>query len=211
MAAGGRPFYPGWIIFLVLFVFFPVGIVLIFIRIHKHRDYTHLKLLDYKICANTLITLFLLSTVSYIYSMGSGESPIFSVYLIATSLSLLPGILLYARANGIKKAMRLRFEHYRSMIYEQGLTSIVQIASNAGMKPVIAGNELERMAYLRLLPNVHIDRASDTVLPISERTENAAEPSPPRTVNCPSCGARTVVRPGESKECSYCHTLVNAG
>ena len=212
MAAGGRPFYPGWIIFLVLFAFFPAGIVLIFLRINKHKVYTHLKLLDYKICANTLIVFFLLASVSYFYSLGSGGNPIFAVYIIVTLLSLLPGILLRARANGIEKAMRLRFEHYRSMIYEQGLTSIFQIAANVGMNPIIVGNELERMAYLGLLPNVHIDRASNTVLTISERsrgTENPAEPSPPRTVNCSNCGARTIVRPGESKECSYCHTLVN--
>ncbi|WP_391574397.1 hypothetical protein [Cohnella sp.] len=212
MAANGRPFYPGWVIFLVLFVFFPAGFVLIFLRASKHRNYPHLRLLDYKICANTLLVLFILMTVSYINSLATDGSPILEVYLVCIAFLLLPSIFMYVKANRSNKAMLLRYDQYRSMIYEQRLTSMAQIAANVGMQPIVVGHELERMSYLGLLPNVHIDPITHTIVLISDRANpptDAADRSPPRTLNCSTCGARTVLRPGESKECDYCHTIVS--
>jgi len=212
VAANGRPFYPGWVIFLVLFVFFPAGFVLIFLRASKHRNYPHLRLLDYKICANTLLVLFILMTVSYINSLATDGSPILEVYLVCIAFLLLPSIFMYVKANRSNKAMLLRYDQYRSMIYEQRLTSMEQIAANAGLQPIVVGHELERMAYLGLLPNVHIDPITHTIVLISDRANpptDAADRSPPRTLNCPTCGARTVLRSGESKECDYCHTIVS--
>jgi len=212
VAANGRPFYPGWVIFLVLFVFFPAGFVLIFLRAYKHKDYPHLRLLDYKICANTLLVIFCLMTASYIISLATDGNPILAVYLACIAFLLLPGIILYVRAHSSKKAMLRRYDQYRSMIYEQRLTSMAEIGANVGIQPIVVSHELERMAFLGLLPNVHIDPITHTIVLISDRANpptDAADRSPPRTVNCSNCGARTVLRPRESKECDYCHTIVN--
>ncbi|WP_127587072.1 hypothetical protein [Paenibacillus koleovorans] len=124
----------------------------------------------------------------------------------------------------MKSQMKARYEQYLALIYEQGITSIANIAFKMQLsrKQVVA-NELERMAYLGLLPNASVDVKADMVIvhhPYNNaRAERELAPSyetkptssarpQPKQVECPNCGAPGQLYSGESKECEYCRSML---
>jgi len=237
-----KPFIHGGVIALLLFIFFPIGITLFLIRAFKHRNLTHMKVLDLRFCGHALLTFFLLLSVGFLANIAAGTSGAVGIYIFCIILILLPSLYCYRRAKKLSRAMSARFGLYHSMIYTEKITSIDHMADRAKVRTEIALNELYRMAAMRQLPNAYIDNITYQVVlrendvrpaapsQITIATEILAaasagiaaavaqaplQPEPaaatPKTVECRSCGATALLKPGESKECEYCMSIVQYG
>lgn len=128
------------------------------------------------------------------------------------------------------KQLNERYARYRQIIVEQGITSIEQIADMTKQRALVVKNDLLRMIYLGMLKDVYVDEntmqiffqyprgwasSNDSItvninMDMSQMQAAAGVPvaeakvKMPLTVECPGCGSKTVLQPGETKSCGYC-------
>ncbi|MGG1519086.1 hypothetical protein ABE504_26985 [Paenibacillus oryzisoli] len=239
MATDNKPSIHGGIIIATLIFFFPVSIVLMIIRSVKHRNLTHLRIMDKQFYGGLLLSLFLfMFLIMFVQSTSNYDR---FISLIATGLIfLLPSLLNFRRASILKKELENRMEQYHFMIYEQEVSLISYMAEVVKQNVETVTNELTRMAALGRLPdayvhlptgqviltnrqkptasfsatnNLTVNLAAD-LLGLAATLETAQEqpkepPPPPKTIECFGCGSKTQLQHGEQKECAYCGSLLH--
>ena len=223
-----RPFINGWIIALLLAPLFPVAVVLAIVRFVKHRNYTPLRIMDWKLCGNIFLTFFSMLTLSFLLTLPEEGSSMVPAYIVFVVLFLLPALYFYYRARRLNKAMTERFGQYSSMIYNERIRSIAQMADRLHVRLDVAANELLYMEMTRRIPDMYVDSYNYSIEFIDDEEPEthisiavgagvtvggaayaARQPEAgPKTVECPSCGAKTLLQPGESKECEYCLSFI---
>ncbi|TVX88174.1 hypothetical protein [Paenibacillus agilis] len=166
--ASGKPSISNGIVIFFLIIFFPVGLLLLALRAIKHRNYTYQKASDLNIVAGIFFFIFALLSIVYFSDNSLGSFPDFATYMILVILFFLPGFSFYKASKRTKKELNTRFHLYHVYIHEQGITSIPHLAQNVSMNVPRVTNELERMSYLGMLPDLQIDSLTSQVIALRE-------------------------------------------
>lgn len=151
-----RPYAHGSVIVIAMIVFFPLALFLIFSRHTKHSGYTHLRILDYSLYGKLCLVISTAPLIGHFAQEVEGARVLFFVGVAF----LAAGLLFLAKSRQLNRQMLARFEEYETLIYQQNVTSIVDIANRVGAKIDTVVNELHRMSYLGLLPDVTVDGTS---------------------------------------------------
>lgn len=228
-----KPFISDLALVIWIFVFFPITFILLFLRFLVHHNYSHLRSKDYNFLAVFFFVLFSLISFTFIVNLIVSDSSYYGqytkTYLIFSVTLLGPSILFKIRASYINKEIENRQNRYSSLIYEQRITSISQIAEIVKKRRPLVVQELLWMSHIRRLSNVTVDPSSDQVLlhtPTSNDAGNAEQaPNPipyqenndrsastpilPKIITCYGCGAKTQLQPRESKPCEYCRAMLH--
>jgi hypothetical protein len=228
-----KPFISGWIIVFGFFLFMPIGIILAIVRSLNHKNQPHLKSMDGAFYGKFLLTLFVVLAILILIQGQQTDSP--AAITVALSgfavIFLLPAVIFLGRSRFIQRGMAFRYENYKEMIYRQELTGFDELAAKVGTKEIVVSNELQRMKLLGMLPDVFIDTAAGQALyqgsdeedweeewdesPVEDQAAAARDDqasggasSGTKLAECASCGAKTLLRSGESKECEYCGSVI---
>lgn len=213
-----------WIIvsFMLLFLF-PVGIILLVIRIIQHLNLSFKKIADLKIGAYSLLAMYgVIIFISQIGEITDRKQNILGVMLFSVVL-LIPALYLLWLAKQKNKQLDDRYDSYYDIIIEQKITSIDQIAQITGKREKMIKNDLQRMIYLGLLDNGFIDEISNCIVfyessdeeedtyeeyEDEDETDDEAEVVQvqlfPKKVECAGCGSSSTLKPRETIFCTYC-------
>ncbi|WP_028596792.1 hypothetical protein [Paenibacillus assamensis] len=166
--ASGKPSISNGIVIFFLIIFFPVGLLLLALRAIKHRNYTYQKASDLNIVAGIFFFIFALFSIVFFTETADGRYPGLFVLFFLTIPFLLPGLICITVGRRIKKELSTRYHLYHLYIHEQGITSIPHLAQSVSMNVPRVTNELERMSYLGMLPDLQIDSLASQVIPLRE-------------------------------------------
>lgn len=187
---------PWFVIFLVFFIFFPIGIVLMVYKITNEKDryYRNSMIVGY-----FLVALFLLIMIGYVFAYGYEESfnpiPFLAVLLII----YLP-IGLYF---DMFRRRALRFDFYMDIISSTGTDSIDRIAKMSYKNYDLVCKDLQIMVEAEILWNTSLDLNSRKLI---YQTDNENKEIKTIIVKCPNCGASGTKKSNEVINCKYCGT-----
>ncbi|MBD8501124.1 hypothetical protein [Paenibacillus arenosi] len=173
--ASGKPSISNGIVIFFLIIFFPVGLLLLALRAIKHRNFTYQKASDLNIVAGIFFFFFALCCILYLNDVSDGANPGIFVFVFISLIFFLPSLICFMASRRIKKELNTRFNLYRVFIYDQGITSIPQLALSVSMNVPRVTNELERMSYLGLLPDVRIDFITSQIIPLYKQEPRPQE------------------------------------
>ena len=204
------PWYLTWPVIIIAFLFFwPLAIVLIYLRTQKSKGGAFAAASNKKI-------YMVLGAILIFLGLGSfGDSTMMALFLIAGGVAMI-----YYANTLAKKASRNKI--YIDMIVNQGETSIDKIASMLNVKSDIVVKELETMQTLGILKgasinyqtrSITVQRAQNTVNQVSGMVNSitnsvldAASNNATSMVQtaCPGCGAKYTGQQGTTCTCDYC-------
>lgn len=209
------PWYYSWPVIIIAFiVFWPVGLALLILRNTGRKQSVFLGSTDKKKYVIAGVVLIVLA----IGSFSSSNGTMGVIYLAG-------GIALIAYANVlVRKAQRNR--QYIDLIVNNNETSLDKIASVCNVQYDTAVKELKNLITFNVLKNATIDEVNRTITivknepqpqPVSQFVNDvtagftgASEQAAPVSCVCPGCGAKVVVRPGQTVVCEYCDTPITA-
>lgn len=204
--------WPAIIILTILF--WPLGIVLLIIRIAKDRRTRMavgktLKISAYCVFAFGIIVFLSLSEQEdKAFAVGMG------IFLIILA------VILWFIGNKLVKESKL-FKEYLNLIVNQRIFSMQQIATITNRDVALVKNDLQKMIDKGFLPDAYINLTDYTiVVPILQmqyqpqnqpRVQEVShqETAQARVVTCPSCGANNTIVPGQTVECEFCGSLLS--
>ncbi|NEN83180.1 hypothetical protein [Paenibacillus elgii] len=211
-----KPAINGVLVVLALVLFFPAGIILFVIRVRKHRDLSYQKIYDWTVAGTAFLIMF--PFMRFIFTNEINQL-----------FFLLPGVFLLGISQWKRKRLNDRYKLYRNIIMEQGIKSILGIEKLINQRRGVVINDLKRMIGRGMIPHASINMYSltlvfhqkgfvaregtgeghihewDKPLPLYKPSEKRL----PKSVECHGCGSSTIVRPGESKACPYCDSLLS--
>ncbi len=155
-----RPAINGTVVVLALFFFFPVGIVLFGIRVWKHRNLSYQKIYDWAVAGTAFLIMY--SIMCLIFTDEANRK--LDIFIFISILFLLPGLLLLWVSGRKRKRLYQRYEQYRNIVMNQGVTSIYGISERVFQRPMVVAYDLQRMVYLKMLPNAVIDTDSMRII-----------------------------------------------
>ncbi|KEQ25161.1 hypothetical protein [Paenibacillus tyrfis] len=173
-----RPAIKGGWILLAFLLFFPAGLILVAIRLWKHRELSYQKVLDLKNAGATLFTLFGLSVFPLYFTLSFAvqEKKMGGLYLscIAVILFLLlPGLFMLWKSGQKRKQLFALYDHYRHIVATEGITSIQTIVEMTKQRPAVVANDLRRLIYLGAFQDAFVDMHSMTI--VMKRTAEPPE------------------------------------
>lgn len=209
------PWYYSWPVIIIAFiVFWPVGLILLILRNTGNKQSVFLGSTDKKKYVIAGIVLIVLAITSF--SKSNGTMGV--IYLAG-------GIALIAYANVlVRKSQRNR--QYIDLIVNNNETSLDKIASVCNVQYDTAVKELKSLITFNVLKNATINEADRTITMVQQQPQQqtvtqfvndvaagftgASEQAAPVSCTCPGCGAKVVVRPGQTVVCEYCDTPITA-
>ncbi|MCM3269988.1 hypothetical protein [Paenibacillus elgii] len=209
-----KPAINGVLVVLALVLFFPAGIILFVIRVRKHRDLSYQKIYDWAVVGTAFLIIFPLTRLIFTNEINQ-------------LFFLLPGVFLLGISQWRRKRLNDRYKLYRNIIMEQGIKSILGIEKLINQRRGVVINDLKRMIGRGMIPHASINMYSLTLIfhqkgfvarAEDDHIHEWSEPMPvykpsekrlPKSVECHGCGSSTIVRPGESKACPYCDSLLS--
>lgn len=220
-----RPAISGVAIALGLILFFPIGFILLAIRLWKHRDLSYQKVIDWRNAGTTFLIIFIPFLISFLLHLAAGSDIQYWVMVWVVLLDLIPGIYMLWKSGERRKQLFARYDHYRHLVLVQGVTSVQTLAETTNQRPAVVVNDLQRMIYLGVFQDAFIDMYSmsivfnqwapgasmvnvnvsvngDSFVPQQSRPQTP--PPTPKTVECSGCGSSALLKPGENKTCPYC-------
>ncbi|QGQ93750.1 hypothetical protein EHS13_01920 [Paenibacillus psychroresistens] len=223
MEVNDKPAINGWwiIVSFLLLILFPVGLVLLLIRIIQHRNLSFKKIADLKVSAYALLAMYgVIIFFSQVGEIIDRKQNILGVASFSAAL-LIPAGFLFWLSKKRTKQLNDRYDSYYDIIIERKIKSIDQIAQMAGKREQMVKNDLQRMIYLGLLNNGFIDEISnsivfyessdeeeETYVEYEDETEDEAEVVQdklfPKKVECAGCGSSSTLKPRETIFCTYC-------
>lgn len=187
---------PWFVIFLIFFIFFPVGILLIVYKLTNEKDryYKNSMIVSY-----LLITLLMLSIIGYAFVFGYEESfnpiPFFAVlFIIFFPMAVYVDIF---------RRRALRFDLYSNIISNTGTDSIDRIAKISQKNFNLVCKDLQIMVEAEILWNTSLDLSSRKLIYPKESNDEEIKTI---IVNCPNCGATGTKKSNEIINCIYCDT-----
>ncbi|KPV58522.1 hypothetical protein QJ48_15900 [Paenibacillus sp. A3] len=224
-----KPAINGVLVVLALVLFFPAGIILFVIRVRKHRDLSYQKIYDWAVAGTAFLIMFPLMRLI----ITNEVNQLFEIFIVLSIFFLLPGVFLLGISQWKRKRLNARYKLYRNIIMEQGIKSIRAIEELINQRPAVVINDLKRMIGHGMIPHASINMYSMTLvfhqngfvaregtgdgnddghihewdkpLPLYKPSEKRL----PKSVECHGCGSSTILRPGESKACPYCDSLLS--
>lgn len=202
-----------WPIIIVLIIlFWPVGIVLLTIRLAKDRKASIAVGRILKIAAYITFTFGLL----IFFSLSEQEDKAFAVGMGIFFIIL--AVILWFIGNKLVKQSKL-FKEYLNLIVNQRISSLQQIASISNKDIGAVKADLQKMIDKGFLPNAYINLSDYTiVVPV---LDNQAQKQPQmqevsyeeavetRVVTCPNCGANNTIVTGKASECEFCGSILS--
>ncbi|KOR88219.1 hypothetical protein [Paenibacillus solani] len=221
----------------VAVVFFPLAIVLAAIRVlvtHRHNSCKgrNNRLFGWVL----IITYGVIEFLMIIATIEDGDvEGLYSASFVFGIIILIPAIIMLLIARKEDKKFSGLLQFYINAITQKGLLRIDYIAQEARLTEEHAIRDITFMFEKRILPNGRIEDGMVIIPSMSRRTESPNQgefvsrrgqqvqyslgtestlrdlaDSAPKSVECPGCGARTVVAQVEGKECEYCGTVIVA-
>lgn len=188
-------------------IFFPIGIVLLVIRLKNRRAAVRQN-------GNLLILVgifFVLETITgiYMFSTGQFESPEngSAMPIMAVSVLVMAIIAVFSLLAGLRRRKDgARYERCVSLIGKQHAVSIDTLASLFPASYDQTAADLQRMlAEGYFTDDARIDFTGRRLF-LGRENAPAPQPEPeaPSTVTCKGCGAVNTLAPGGSAVCEYC-------
>ncbi len=204
-----RPWYQSWTAIIIAFIiFWPVGIVLLILRNSQGKQSVFMGSTDKKkyIIGGCVLILLGLCWI--------GNSVFLGLFTIAGGAAL----IFYADRLQ-KKAQRNR--QYIELIVNRDETSLDKIASVCNVQYDIMLKELQTLINRNILKGAILDTNGRMITVRREVPVRSAMPyeqpvlevvEAPVSVNvvCPGCGAKHVIKKGETIYCDYCDTPITA-
>ena len=201
---GKVKFIYSWpIIILALFIFWPVGLILIIKRTSIDKKYA---LGGGKVIRFLGIFSLVIAIVGLIANITAGFTPNDLILIVFFGIA---GIALCMVANRNKKRAN-SIREYLSIIVNGQVRKLDTIVLTTGKPYDVVKKDIQMMIRNGYLKSAYIDESSrEVVLPgsVSAKTTSAttttAQNSTTRVVSCPCCGANNTIV-GSSGECEYC-------
>jgi len=200
-----------WIV-LAFIVFWPVGIVLLVIRLSSDRSAT-IK------CHKTIMVVSLIligiGAILLIAAIGEADEDLF----FPAVAFLIGGIVVNFMARKTKKT-GARYKQYIALIVNHSQNSLDAIAGMVGVTYEMVIEDLQKMIKAGYFHGGYIDFTQRIIVfapsspqPVWQTNPAvAAPPAPPqiKVVSCGNCGANNRVYTGYSYDCEYCGSPVYA-
>lgn len=198
-----EPWYLSMPVILISFIFYPVGIVLLIMRLSR-------KNLRYETIEKTQliggIGLFLFGILGSIIYISEGT---FQYLWITLLLFMLPGGLL--AYFGFKRKKKLKeYSLYLDYINARKKITLDSLCSKLNVTYDNAVNVLTEMLKVGIIEGY----LTDDELILSSNTKNnnniqeEIKSKETKIVKCKECGAKNTLFVGEQKECEYCGTIL---
>ncbi|WP_239615461.1 hypothetical protein [Cohnella mopanensis] len=226
-----QPRIHGAIILATMFIFFPVGIVLLIIRFAVHFKYNHLRAMDYRLTGHSFVTFFAaVAGIILLASAGSStmtSSDVTAVLIVFAIVLGLPAFVFYVLGASRKKKMTNLYNLYYNITTAQGVDSLDRISELTGENVRNVTQDLSYMIASGKLLGATLDPAN-RVVKLSGRTgsssgtpatatrseivvngpRGSASPVATQPITCSGCGSASRVVPGESKDCEFCGNVL---
>lgn len=217
------------IILVAMFVFFPVGIILLIIRFAAHHKYNHLRAKDYGVVGHSIMIFFGLFALLGFAALDPED---IIPYLVVFAIILgLPGVLFYILGSRREKKMKNLYNMYYHLTTSQGIESVSRISELTGESQRNVTQDLTYMIASHKLPDARFDPVAQVVTLGSRRATDSAATSTGRpneatreqiilseqaaasgltaqSVTCTGCGSTSSVIPGRSRECEFCGSVL---
>lgn len=203
-----RPWYQSWWVIIIALLFcWPIGIGLIIFRNSQGKQSVFMGTTDKK--------KYILGGIALIFVgiCGFGGSAFWGLFTIAGGAAL----IFYADRLQ-KKAQRNR--QYIELIVNRDETSLDKIASVCNVQYDIMLKELQTLINRNILKGAILDTNGRNITVRREVPVRSAMPNTPVievveapvnvNVVCPGCGAKHVIKKGETIYCDYCDTPITA-
>lgn len=188
----------GWIIFWCI-IFWPVGLFFLFKKLSGDKS----------------ATLNNSKTVSIISYVLIGMGVIYLLMTFTEDSSMIIAALIFGGGgiwvNRVAKRMKINGEKYKkyiSLVVNQQLTEIDNIAPAVGVTYDVAKTDLQKMINSGYFAGATINESTREIVlskpTIDFSTQTTSTQTQTRVVACKSCGANNSIILGKSNECEYC-------
>ena len=201
-----------WIWIIVGFIcFWPVGIVLLFIRLTSDKTAT---LKNSRTVA--IISYVLMGLGAFNLLMAFADPFFFSSVLLFGG----GGVAVFFVARNMKRNGE-KYKKYIAIVINQGHTAIDNIAAMANVSYHMALEDLQRMINLGYFSNAFINHANRTIVFGQNTTSPVTHPhhgvsaAPPAehfqriATPCTACGANNTLAARQMGECEYCGSIIS--
>ena len=188
-----------WVV-LVLIIFWPAGLFLLFKRLEQDRSAT---MKSGGVVALLSFVLMFFGFIFFTLVLTDGISYIVPLLLFGGG-----GFWLF-RVSRKMKATGKRYRSYIELIINQGHTSIEYMAQMMGETYQVAETDLQKMIERGFFQRAYIDRAKRMiVLQTAAQSQSGQVVPQERVVTCAGCGANNRVLTHVS-ECEYCGSPIS--
>lgn len=196
--------YSWWVIIPFIFIFFPIALFLIFKRYSLGKKMLSSSMAS-KIVGWILVVFGCLGLLgeSATRYRSSVDLTIFIIFLTS-------GISLIIWSVKLKK-QSLKYNLYQTLVVDQNMSSISNIASAAALNYDEVKKDLQTMIRKNYFTGAYINESSGEILLPKPVVNTAANLSSSEKVPivCKSCGANNTVIAGKVGECEYCGSPLN--
>lgn len=200
---------PWSVIILLLFFFFPIGIVLILVKLHKDSENF---ITNGKGTAKVGWVFFGLGIIYLFMALGEiGTKSNYVLMFAVGALCCVGGFALVRHGNKYKN-MGLKFARYFPCIANSRDGSLYRIASSSGILYDTVCSDIQSMINLGLLPDSYIDISSQRLIsPLIKKDRymdsfsymEEATKKLKKTVKCPNCGGINQITCDDNM-CEFC-------
>lgn len=187
----------GLIIFLCI-IFWPVGLFFLFKKINADKSAT------LQSSKKVFIISYVLIAMGVIYLAGSAEKEPSSSGVAV--LFIIGGIWLFVVARKMK-ANGEKYKKYISIVINQRLFDIDNIASSVGVTYEVARRDLQKMIDTGYFTDAFINASTREIVLVSNSSEVKSQVQS-KVVACKSCGANNSIIVGQNNICEYCGSAV---
>jgi len=206
---------PWSVVIIVLLVFWPVGIYLLFKKLSSDKTSTMSKSSGkkIKIVGWVLIVFGGLALIGSMDGNTEVSTPIISLFMIGG------GVMLLRSAKKTKEEAN-SFRTYINIIVNNGETHILNIASAVGKSNEQVKIDIKKMIDKGILPTAYIDESRNEIILQTRKNTNyqsqtqmgyqsQTQTVKQKIVTCPNCGANNAIIEGQIGECEYCATMLS--
>lgn len=204
---------PWAIIIVVLIVFWPVGIYLVYRKLTNDKQAALKTGKVINIIGWVLLVMGIFAVITGPEDKSqavSGRIEYFFLFVCSGLAMVLLGARSKRRAD--------RFKKYIAIIINQNMSSIENIAASFPIDYKTAAKDLQKMIDIGYFEGAYIDNVNREIVLNSDKSNNYAAsnftqtekaPGQLQVVRCKNCGANNQVSVGQLGECEYCGSPIS--
>lgn len=202
---------PVWLIVLLFIFFWPLGIILLILKL-SNKNVDKIETLKNKKIMNVVVAsiafflglVFILIAVVGIGEIANGYSDSGSIgalvmLIIFISVCVVLGVWRCKKAVTINNTIK-KINMYQTLIIVRELYDLNEIASNMKISKSEVLEDISNYIREGYLYGIRIKQ---------NKIEKIVDPNKIFNVNCPSCGANNKCIQGKENKCVYCGTILN--